>query len=92
MHPYRIIVRTYMCSDSLSMRPDYQNTLTLKYSDTDDTPRDPLQGSFTCQLFVTDKGFVYVVPMKSNDEVLQYIKHFSKDVGKPEPIISDSAR
>ena len=44
------------------------------------------------QPFVTAKVFVYVVPMKSNDEVLQYIKHFSKDVGKPEPIISDSAR
>jgi hypothetical protein len=45
-----------------------------------------------CQLFVTDKGFVYVVPMKSNNEVLQALKQFAKEVGAPEAIICDAAR
>ena len=31
-----------------------------------------------CQLFVTDKGFVYVVPMRSKSEVLQAVKQFAK--------------
>jgi hypothetical protein len=45
-----------------------------------------------CQLFVTDKGFVYVVPMKSKSEVLQALKQFAKEVGAPEAIICDAAR
>jgi hypothetical protein len=32
------------------------------------------RGHSCCQLFVTDKGFVYVVPMKSKSEVLQAVK------------------
>ena len=31
-----------------------------------------------CQLFVTDKGFIYVVPMKRKSEVLSAIKQFAK--------------
>jgi hypothetical protein len=45
-----------------------------------------------CQLFVTDKGFVYVVPMKSKSEVLQAVKEFAKEIGAPEAIICDAAR
>ena len=45
-----------------------------------------------CQLFVTDKGFVYVVPMKSKSEVLQAVKQFCKEIGAPEAIICDPAR
>ena len=44
-----------------------------------------------CQLFVTDKGFVYVVPMKSKSEVLQAVKQFAKEIGAPEAIICDMA-
>ena len=33
------------------------------------------------QPFVTAKVFVYVVPMKSNAEVLKYFKKFPKEVG-----------
>jgi hypothetical protein len=44
-----------------------------------------------CKLFVTDKGFVYVVPMKSNAEVLQAVKQFAKEIGAPEAIICDMA-
>ena len=49
------------------------------------------RGHISCQLFVTDKGFVYVVPMKSNDEVLQSVKKSSKDIGAPKAIIRDMA-
>ena len=40
-----------------------------------------------CWLFVTDKGFVYVVPMKSKSEVLKSDKQFAKEIGAPESII-----
>ena len=45
-----------------------------------------------CQLFVTNKGFVYLVPMKSKYEFIQAVKQFSKEVSAPESIISDAAR
>ena len=45
-----------------------------------------------CQLFVSDKGFVYVVPMTSKSEVLQAVKEFAKEIGAPEAIICDAAR
>ena len=37
-----------------------------------------LRGHTCCQLFVTDKGFIYVVPMKRKSEVLLAIKQFAK--------------
>ena len=42
-----------------------------------------------CQLFVTDKGFIYVVTMRSKAEALQAINKFSKEIGSPEAIICD---
>ena len=46
----------------------------------------------TCvQLFVTDKGFIHVIPMKRKSEVLQAVKQFSKEIGAPDAIICDSA-
>ena len=47
------------------------------------------RGNTCCQLFVTDKGFVYVVPMRNKSEVLQAVKLFAKEVGAPDAIISD---
>jgi hypothetical protein len=47
------------------------------------------RGHTCCQLFVTDKGFVYVVPMMSKGEVLQAVKQFTKEIGAPEAIIAD---
>ena len=41
MYPGRGILRTYRRSDSLSTRPDNQNTLNIKYANTNDAPRDP---------------------------------------------------
>ena len=42
MHPYRLIVRTYIQSDGIYTRPDYQNTLTRQSANSNDDPRDPL--------------------------------------------------
>ena len=50
------------------------------------------RGNTCCQLFVTDKGFIYVVPMKCKSEVLSAIKQFAKEVGAPDAIVSDMAR
>jgi hypothetical protein len=47
------------------------------------------RGHTCCQLFVTDKGFVYVVPMKSKGEALQAVKQFAKEIGAPEALICD---
>ena len=44
-----------------------------------------------CQLFITDKGFIYVVPMRRKSEVLQAIKQFAKEIGVPTSIIADMA-
>ena len=49
------------------------------------------RGHTCCQLFVTDKGFVFVVPMKSKSEVLQAVKQFAKEIGVPDALISDAA-
>jgi hypothetical protein len=44
-----------------------------------------------CQLFVADKGFVYVVPMRSKSEVIQEMKQFAKELGAPDAIVADMA-
>merc|ERR1712197_305763 len=47
----------------------------------------------TCvQLFVTDKGFIHVIPMKRKGEVLQAFKQFAKEIGAPDAIICDAAK
>ena len=47
----------------------------------------------TCmQLFVTDKGFVHVIPMKTKSEVPMALKMFAKDIGAPDAIICDAAK
>ena len=48
------------------------------------------RGNTCCQLFVTDKGFIYVVPMKCKSEVLSAIKQFAKEVGAPDAIVSET--
>ena len=50
------------------------------------------RGHACCQLFVTDKGFVYVVPMRTKSEVLQAVKQFAKEIGAPDAIICDMSR
>ena len=50
------------------------------------------RGHNCCQLFVTDKGFVYVVPMRSKSEVLQAVKQFTKEIGAPDAIVADPSK
>ena len=50
------------------------------------------RGHTCAQLFVTDKGFVHVVPMKSKRHVPQAMKEFAKVIGAPDSIITDAAR
>jgi hypothetical protein len=47
------------------------------------------RGHTCCQLFVTDKGFVYIVPMKRKFENLLAMKHFAKEIGAPDPFVAD---
>ena len=46
-------------------------------------------GHTCCQLFVMDKGFLYVMPMRWKSEVLQAIKQFAKEIGVSTSIIAD---
>ena len=50
------------------------------------------RGNKCSQLFVTDRGFIYVVPMKSKSEVLLAVKQFAKEIGAPDALISDAAK
>ena len=43
------------------------------------------QGHMCGQLFITDKGFVYVIPMRRKSKVLQAIKQFAKELGCQPP-------
>lgn len=51
-----------------------------------------LRGNTCCQLFVTDKGFVYVVPMRTRADVSSAVRAFVKAIGAPDAIICDPAR
>jgi hypothetical protein len=53
--------------------------------------RNSTRGNTCCKLFVTDKGFVYVVPLKSKGEVLLAVKQFAKEVGALDAFIYDAA-
>jgi hypothetical protein len=37
----------------------------------------------------TDKGFVYVIPMKRKGEVLLAMKQFAKEIGAPDAFVAD---
>ncbi len=50
------------------------------------------RGHTCAQLFVTDKGFVHVVPMRSKGEVLAAIKQFSKEIGAPNAFVCDHSK
>jgi hypothetical protein len=49
------------------------------------------RGNTCMQLFVSDKSFVYVVPMKSKSEVPAALKLFAKEIGAPDAIIADAS-
>ena len=43
---------------------------------------------------MTDKRFIYIVPIKTKNtkDILHAVKQFTKDIGAPESIASDSSR
>ena len=45
------------------------------------------RGNTFWQIFVTDKVFVYVFPMKIKSEVLQAVNQFAREIGYPDAII-----
>ena len=47
------------------------------------------RGHTCCQLFVTDKGFVYVVPMLRKGDVPLAMKQFAKEIGAPDAFVAD---
>jgi hypothetical protein len=49
------------------------------------------RGNSCMQLFVSDKSFVFVVPMKSKADVPAALKLFAKEVGAPDALICDAA-
>ena len=49
--------------------------------------RHVIKGHTCVQLFVADKGFVCVIPMKRKGEVLQAMKQFAKEIGAPDAIV-----
>jgi hypothetical protein len=49
--------------------------------------RKSSRGHTCMQLFVTNKGFVYVVPMTTKGEVTKSIKLFAKEIGAPDGAI-----
>ena len=49
------------------------------------------RGNNCMQLFVTDKSFVYVVPMRSKADVPAALKLFSKEIGAPDAIVCDDS-
>ena len=49
------------------------------------------RGNTCCQIFVTDKGFLHVVHMKSKGLVPKALKQFAKEIGAPEVFVLDSS-
>ena len=47
------------------------------------------RGHKCMKLFVSDKGFVYDVPMKDRKEILKALKEFAKEIGVPVALIFD---
>ena len=47
------------------------------------------RGNTMMQLFVSDKGFVYIVPMKSRGDLHLDLKMFVKEIGVPLSLILD---
>ena len=48
------------------------------------------RGNVCVQLFVSDKGFVTVYPMKATCDFSSALRMFAKDVGAPEVLVADS--
>ena len=47
------------------------------------------RGNACLQLFVSDRGYISVMPMKSKSEYIDSLKLFSKEVGAPDVLVAD---
>ena len=47
------------------------------------------RGNICAQLFVSDKGFVAIYPMKHQADYFLALKQFAKDVGAPDILVCD---
>ena len=47
------------------------------------------RGNKCCQLFVSDIGFVFLVPMKSKGEFPDALRKFCKEIGVPTSLVCD---
>ena len=50
------------------------------------------RGNKCCQLFVTDKRFLHMVPMKRKSKVFMTVKMFAKEIGAPNAIVCNMAK
>lgn len=53
-----------------------------------------IRGYVTCQIFATEFGHVFVVPMKSKlgNDIMKAVKRYFKEVGVPDRIVCNGAR
>ena len=51
-----------------------------------------MRQNICCRIFVTDKGFAYVVPVKSKSYALKAVKQSEKKIGAPYAIIADPSK
>jgi hypothetical protein len=47
------------------------------------------RGNICDQLFVLDKGYVAIYPMKNQQDYFLALKHIAKDVGAPDVLVCD---
>ena len=49
-------------------------------------------GHTCCELLITDTGFLHVVPMRRNSDVVSALKQIAKVIGAPDAVISGAAK
>jgi hypothetical protein len=70
------LVRNFTTNDRMLLYNEYMNTFHGHMHRNKERSR----GHTCCQLFVSDKGFVYVVPTRHKSDVLQAVKQLAKEM------------
>lgn len=87
--PLDSLSRNYPTNDRMLR---YKRIRTYFYMDTffaTSKAQKSSRGHTCMQLFVSDMGFIFLVPMRSKSQVPAAIKLFAKHIGAPDAIISD---
>ena len=92
-HPDRNLTRSFTTNDRMLR---YKRIKENFFMDTFFATRKMekyLRRNRCCQIFVTDKGFVYVVTMKARNkyDILSALKQFTKEIDAPEAIICNGS-